>query len=216
MTTAYIIDIFDNINFEKYIDFIKQKINIKINFNKKQSIVAWSFLLKYLGSKNIDSKYLFKTNKYRKPFLFNNKFYFNISHSCEKVVVAISDSEVGIDIEKISKPNFKIIDRCFNIKEKNFIFLDNNKKNIINRFYIVWTLKESYLKFKGVGLRQRLDSFDFDFKDLEKIKLILKNIQDEDIFLNFKYIELDNYILSYCGKDKDLEIKNINISKILD
>ncbi|MBP0979528.1 MAG: 4'-phosphopantetheinyl transferase superfamily protein [Oscillospiraceae bacterium] len=209
MTTVYIIDIPDNIDFKKYICFIKKKINIKINYNKKQSLVAWSFIIKYLESQNLDSKYLFKKNKHGKPFLINNQLYFNISHSHEKVVVAVSSSEVGVDIEKISNRNLKIIDRYFTKKEKDFIFLDNNNIKIINRFYIVWTLKESYLKFKGVGLTLKLNSFEFDFNNLEKIKLILENNKGEDKSLYFRYIDLDNYILSCCGKDKDLQIKKI-------
>lgn len=45
----------------------------------------------------------FTNNDYGKPYLLMHKnLYFNISHSIDKVLMVVSDTEVGIDIEKKS------------------------------------------------------------------------------------------------------------------
>ena len=39
--------------------------------------------------------------------------FFNISHSGEWVVVALADKEIGIDVEKLKKPVYRIAERYF-------------------------------------------------------------------------------------------------------
>jgi len=89
-------------------------------------------------------------DSYGKPYLKSNNIYFNLSHSGEWVVLAISEKyKIGIDIEKIDTINYYNFENCFNSQEwKNII----NSNNIIHKFYKYWTWKESIIKADGRGL----------------------------------------------------------------
>lgn len=96
--------------------------------------------------------------KYNKPFFYDDSIYFNISHSGELVVCAISDSvEIGIDIEIISSIKTEDFREQFTEREWNKINLfDDNRIN----FFDCWTRKEAILKSYGCGLVIPLKSFD--------------------------------------------------------
>ena len=85
--------------------------------------------------------------------------YFNLSHSGEYVVLAVSDRPVGIDIE-YKKRNFdSVAKRCFCKSEYN----DNLKAAALEdreqRFLQYWTMKEAFIKHSGEGLSVPLNSF---------------------------------------------------------
>lgn len=79
---------------------------------------------------------------------------FNVSHSGDIILIAISTTAIGIDIESIDKPfEFKtLIDICFHPDEHKFL-INNNLKN----FYTFWTRKEALLKATGEGLVDHME-----------------------------------------------------------
>ena len=79
--------------------------------------------------------------------------HFNISHSGTKAVLAVSDKEVGIDIQEIRPVRgAKVSDRFFTEKEKRLAGSDTNA------FYGLWTRKEAYGKCLGTGLMPVMDT----------------------------------------------------------
>ena len=119
--------------------------------------------------------------------------YFNISHAYGYVLLAISDTDIGVDIEG----NRKVEDEL-----KRYIASDEEYDLMVDDqiFYKVWTSKESLLKCVGTGLVSDLKgvpSLPFnglkiyqgnkyyskciDYKGLI-ISLTLKT--DEDFFIN--------------------------------
>ena len=105
----------------------------------------------------IDEKNIkFSTNLYGKPYLVDNpNIYFNISHSGNYIVCAISDKPVGIDIEIIKPANLKIAKRFFTTDEYEYVMENQHDY----RFYEIWTKKESITKMLGRGLHMPLSSF---------------------------------------------------------
>ena len=81
------------------------------------------------------------------------KFFYNISHSGDYAICAVSDSEVGVDIQKIRKPDMRIAKRYFTEDEYHYICKDE-KRN----FFKIWTRKESILKASGFGITIPLNS----------------------------------------------------------
>ena len=95
-----------------------------------------------------------------KPYFKNAEgFRFNLSHSGRWVVLAFGGSEVDIDVEQLHMDAGKenIARRYFTADEQDYVF--EREEGRAERFFRVWTAKESYLKYKGTGLRVPLDSF---------------------------------------------------------
>lgn len=152
------------------------------------------------------------TGENGKPYLASREAFFNLSHSGEYVMCAVSDDEIGCDIEKISKGNENTARRFFSAEEYDFIThgADENERAV--RFMRIWTLKESYIKATGKGLKTSLDSFTVAFEnDVPK----LCGAEDEYAFSEFG--EIGGYRCAVCRKGNKTEIKFVmtDILKIL-
>ncbi|WP_271730054.1 4'-phosphopantetheinyl transferase family protein [Aquimarina algiphila] len=90
---------------------------------------------------------LYKRDKLNKPFISNNFFNFNISHSANVVVCIFSKQDIGIDIEEINEVNFKDFENVFSASE-----MEKINKYGKEKFYKFWTAKESVSKAIGEGL----------------------------------------------------------------
>ncbi|MCL1790022.1 MAG: 4'-phosphopantetheinyl transferase superfamily protein [Peptococcaceae bacterium] len=102
---------------------------------------------------------LFGVNAYGKPLFENDKHvHFNVSHSGKYIVCGIDDAPVGIDIECIQAANTDLARRFFAPAEIEYI-VHAPAKDQAMRFYQIWTQKESYIKWQGMGLAKSLPSF---------------------------------------------------------
>lgn len=137
-------------------------------------------------------------NKFGKPYLQNHQnIHFNISHSGNLVVCGIASCDIGIDVEKKEKIQYETIIESFSILEKNYVLSSDEFSS--ERFLKLWTLKESYLKCKGVGLSEFLNCVNFDFiADINRSNVIFRNYFHNHYYFSQK--ELENYILSICLK----------------
>lgn len=86
-------------------------------------------------------------------------FFYNLSHAGDWVVIAWGGSEVGVDVERVCMDEAKagIARRHFTPDEREYVF--SEPEGTGERFFRIWTGKESYLKYLGTGLTKRLDSF---------------------------------------------------------
>jgi 4'-phosphopantetheinyl transferase len=171
--------------------FELEKINSFFNSNNYVSAIAQELLLSFVEKKYLipKNKLTISRNYYGKPYFVNySNLHFNISHSENKIVIALSMmTPIGVDIEKISNPNLKLAKRFFLSEEYNYII--STKFNIIKslRFYKVWTRKEAYVKYIGKGLSIRLNSF---------------NVLDNSLNYKFKTNLRMNSIISICSKEE--------------
>ena len=95
-----------------------------------------------------------ETGEDGKPFLRGSNLHVSISHSNEGVACAVSETPVGIDIEKVRSVPDRLIDYVCTDAEKAFV-LDAPEVIHIN-FFKVWTAKEAYVKKHGCGIKQAL------------------------------------------------------------
>lgn len=110
-----------------------------------------------LGTSRSASNLLFSEGSNKKPFIQGIEF--NISHSGDCIVIALSMKPVGIDVELI-KENFDfdpLIPECFHKQEEHLIRSSLNKREA---FYVLWTRKEAILKATGEGLLNNLKALD--------------------------------------------------------
>ncbi len=127
-------------------------------------------------------------NEFGKPYLKNRpNLHFNISHSGDYVFCITDDMPVGIDVEKLSSANIAVAKRYFAKSEYEWIMEKDPEK----RFVRIWTLKESYAKYKGQGLGLSFGGFEA-IPDLGKVP--------PDAF--FTEYELPGYHISACASKK--------------
>ena len=117
--------------------------------------------------------WLFKIGEHGKPEInkkLNRKnLRFNISHTNGMVACALTTKyDIGVDLEWPSRNSqmYKIAEKKFSDIEFNY-FKASSPTEQSKIFFSLWTLKESYLKAVGKGLRIPLDSFSFDLNTLE-------------------------------------------------
>lgn len=134
-------------------------------------------LTNYQTDVEIDPRdWVFKYNKYGKPCVsypsFGKYLSFNISHTQGLIACAFSETlDIGVDTENLSRElNFsKLAQHSFAPYEVELL-KQYTTDNIANQFYTIWTLKEAYIKARGMGLSIPLDSFWFNY-DNESIKI---------------------------------------------
>ena len=102
---------------------------------------------------------IFKTGKHGKPFLDDANIFFNLSHTGNKFVVAVSNlGEVGVDIEKIrDRKNLSALTKkCFSEEENNYWnSLSKAQQGVM--FYHFWVRKEAFVKAVGRGIAMGLN-----------------------------------------------------------
>ncbi len=94
-----------------------------------------------------------------KPYLEDVPLYFNLSHSGDHVLCAVSAREVGCDIERLGDARLRVAERYFHPSEYTALRHCASEEAQRRLFYRLWTLKESVVKKTGIGLSQGLSSF---------------------------------------------------------
>jgi 4'-phosphopantetheinyl transferase len=110
----------------------------------------------------------FETNTYGRPHisqpLASRNLRFNLSNTTGLVACAVSmDCEIGIDVENITRTvdTDEVAPSVFAPAELAD-FREAGLEDRRDRFFSYWTLKESYIKARGMGLSLPLDAFWFE------------------------------------------------------
>ena len=84
---------------------------------------------------------------------------FSLSHSGKYVACAVSDHNVGIDVEGDRKVNAGIARKYFTHNERNNIMTDED-------FFKIWALKEAYGKITGKGVYRGMKQDVYELGDM--------------------------------------------------
>ncbi|AKT37658.1 4'-phosphopantetheinyl transferase family protein [Chondromyces crocatus] len=93
----------------------------------------------------------------------NARLRFNLSHTEGLIACLVTlDHEVGVDVEFVDRPSstVDVADRFFSPHEVRELRAQPAERQR-DRFFDYWTLKESYIKARGMGLSLPLDQFSF-------------------------------------------------------
>jgi 4'-phosphopantetheinyl transferase len=100
---------------------------------------------------------------------------FNVSHSQDLVIMGIARARaIGVDVESVlpQRAALEVADRFFAPAEVAALrALPSEQQH--RRFFDYWTLKESYVKARGMGLSIALDRFAFHIEDPTRIWLAI-------------------------------------------
>lgn len=200
----------ENLDLKKAYNLVSKNRQEKIDFyrfdkDKKLSCGAYLILKKLLAGKNITDP-IFKTEKYGKAYISNHEnIHFNLSHSGKIVLCAISDMEVGVDVEYIDREiDLNIAKHYFYNREYENIM---NAKNRPEEFFKYWVLKESYMKYTGLGMNLNLDSFEIIIED----KIRLKNDKSN---LKFNLFDIEDYKIAIASHYDVSDLIEVNVCEI--
>lgn len=112
-------------------------------------------LSRYVNQPAAALEFILGDNK--KPFMRNTNghhLHYNVSHSGDWIIIAISRFAIGADVEEVdSALQFEdILDEHFSTQEVAYI----RQGNTAERFFTLWTRKEALLKATGQGLGEHL------------------------------------------------------------
>lgn len=160
---------------------------------------------------------------YNKPFYIGEKgkpyaentgnVFFNISHSGNWVVVAVSDNPVGVDVEKMRKVPEGVAYRFFSEPEKQMLDKAEDDIEKAHIFFTLWTLKESFIKAIGKGLTKSLCSFTI-IKNGEAGYELIPDAETSGFYLH-SYTFQSDYKLAACSGDNDFD-KTVRILNVIE
>lgn len=137
--------------------------------------------------------------------------YFNLSHSRDYAICAVSDSRIGVDIECVKTKDVSHMDRILYEKEYQILGFITNSEEQKKYFYECWVTKESYLKNLGLGLSVHPSKFMVEEDVLETKE---SGLQKRYVHI-YKANEIENadwhfdasYRMAICTEKKDADTK---------
>lgn len=164
----------------------------KLADDRKRSLAAGMIMDKILIENNIPANSIYYGSN-GKPYA--DGIFFNVAHSGNCAFGVSSDCEIGCDVEIIKQAHLDIAKRFFTESEYNYISDSENKDNI---FFKLWTIKESYIKFTGEGLRTPLNSFEIQVND-DNISII-ENSKKKSCFVT--HFEFNYHSFAICSTEQ--------------
>lgn len=131
--------------------------------------------------------------KYGKPFSYIEGIHFNISHGQYLAALVCADSPVGIDVESPRRIAERAVQKSCTKKELEWLGHSGDR---MTDFLRLWTLKESYVKMVGEGLRIPLREVEFFIEEEGGIRCNREGI--------FRQYSLEEGVLSLCIEDTGL------------
>lgn len=113
----------------------------------------------------------FGRTEYNKPYIQNRplpfNLQFNLSHTKRMIVLAVTaDDDIGVDVECCTRRNAGL-----ELAQKYFSQVELRDLHALRparqkaRFFDLWTLKEAYIKARGMGLTIPLNHFNYRFPE---------------------------------------------------
>lgn len=174
--------------------------------------VAAEALLRYAVGQmpDIAKPFAVACDGFGKPHLVGApRFRYNLSHSGNYAVIAWGNSCVGVDVQMLPTDEGAqaVARRYFTESEQRYVFAGDPGWQ--QRFARIWTGKESYLKYLGIGLRKELRSFSALPQGIEDPlgtpcpQLILHSIF------------LQNACLTLCCGEKAIQAQELTFDELL-
>ena len=167
-------------------DMRKEK--IKRLKNKKQALLSAAAELalsdairKWFPNSELPVKYTYDENG--KPYLTELNAYISLSHSGRLAVCAISENEIGVDIQTVRRADMRVARRFFSEEENELIRGASDKDRA---FFEIWVKKEAYVKLTGEGI-----SGGFAVSNRDKTR---------EYGYDIRYIEAENSLLCTCER----------------
>ncbi|QWP75340.1 4'-phosphopantetheinyl transferase superfamily protein [Lysobacter sp. K5869] len=170
----------------------------------------------------------FSKNAYGRPTIANSildaddrvhDLSFNISHTRGLIALAVSrDRDLGIDVENVATRRF-----CLDVAHRYFAPSEVAELSCVapagqqDRFFEYWTLKESYIKARSMGLSLPLDGFSFQFphRSAVRIKIEPELSDDAERWSLWQYRPTTDYLMAICAERRDGAHPSVSMRKFI-
>ena len=123
----------------------------------------------------------------------------SISHSADFSAIVISNSKVGLDIERAKVKILRIAKRFMDVSH-----LENlSEEEKINKATVVWGIKESIFKIKnekGISFPNHIFEEDFNFEDKKATATLKFNNKEEKFQIQFDSVEDYIFVCAFENK----------------
>ncbi|MBQ9080807.1 MAG: 4'-phosphopantetheinyl transferase superfamily protein [Clostridia bacterium] len=162
----YLYDTFENYSDEQYLKHLaslpawrrEKALQYKKLDDRKRSVLAFVLLQRALREEyGMTEVPEFVYNEFGKPSLPNLPLHFSLSHCKDAVACAVSDHNIGIDVESIVPYNPDVARRICTAAELEMLEQSDNKDV---DFIKLWTIKEAISKYEGLGLSLQFAGID--------------------------------------------------------
>ncbi len=148
----------------------------------------------------------FQANRYGKPSIDPAcNLRFNLSNTQDLVVCLISEGiELGIDIEPLGRAAevAKVAADVFSPRELSQLETLSGPQKL-DRALSLWTLKESYIKARGLGLSLPLKSFSFVFEESNEFHIEMESrLNDNPANWQFCFFDLEGHRVALTVENK--------------
>jgi 4'-phosphopantetheinyl transferase len=166
----------------------------------------------------------FGTNAYGRPEILNTialnaGLNFNVAHTHGMIVLAVGvHRALGVDAEHMTQRRVSraIADRYFATEEVAALAsVPRNRQR--NRFFEYWTLKESYIKARGMGLSIPLDQFSFHFpRDRAvEIRIDARLGDDPKRWQFWQFRPTADHVVAVCVERRAVTPADLSVSRIV-
>lgn len=166
----------------------------------------------------------FVSNAYGRPELAAHHnlptLCFNITHTRSLIALAVSTRRaMGVDVECVfARTGWEgIVSQFFSQSEvAELAGLPHELR--MNRFFEYWTLKESYIKARGMGLSLPLNRFSLHFPDAHAVHIAFDNGFDDSEPMRWCFWQCrpaSQYLLALCAERIDNLAPTITVRKVV-
>lgn len=167
--------------------------------DRKACVIAYLlFRLGILSEYEIRDAPSLILGRYGKPYLQEYPhIHMNLSHCGQGIVCAISDCEVGVDIQDWIAPDNRLVSRVCSSEEIERVRESQDKDRLFTAY---WALKEAYIKNIGIGMSLSMKTCNFSSVKQNKFELFGKVFS----------LQFDRaYCLAVCDNSKYINIRYI-------
>ncbi|MDD2488238.1 MAG: 4'-phosphopantetheinyl transferase superfamily protein [Bacteroidales bacterium] len=186
-----------------HIDKAKEQFGEDKTLSTPKQISLWSkqILLEIIKKKGLKFNFTIECTVEGKPFFkFNKELHFSISHTNQYIAIALSNKQIGIDIEQERKYKKNLVERFLHPKEALILSNLSTLKEKDQAFTKIWTIKESYVKCTGTGIANNFKVF--------YINPFTTPIQIKDnkipVTIHTYFLKEENLFLSLCQEKEEI------------
>ena len=182
----------------------------KKSCDRIRCIVGEALIRHYLicSCKMNNNNIFFERDYWHKPRLITSrKLLLNLTHSGAWVICAWDNQEIGADVETVKSIPIEAMLELFHPDEISI--LSDDKSDFFYTSF--WTVKESYMKYRGMGFKLPMDSF-----CITKKNGLYVECSEPDVRFYQRKMDKES-ILTVCTKSKmPIKFQSVDIFEILE